>query len=151
MCLILTLVKERIVILSNKKVEFYFMIMAEIEYDELTEEINTIKSETLLIDELTLSESEDLSECLDSVTSILNLTNACFALEETPITTKNSRASKNIDSDSSSSSSGQPLSGSSNSNPSVGNTFFYVLFAYDFFNAVDKNLNRGRRRLGPLA
>ena len=131
-----------------KKAGFYFMNITEIEHDELIEETNATKTETSLINDLPSSESADLIEYSDSVISSvdLNLNDTYFVLEEIPITTKSSPTLTNSDS-----SSEEPLAGSANSNPNVGDIFFYILFAYIIFNTVDKYLNRGRRRLNPLA
>ena len=57
------------------------MSAAEIKYNELLEEENWNKSETLLMNELTRSESVDLSECSNSVMSILSLIRTHFPME----------------------------------------------------------------------
>ena len=123
---------------------FYFMSIAEIEHDELIEEVNVTKSETLIMNDLTPS------ECSDSVMPSLNLKDACFALEEMPMTTKSSQTLATSDSTSSSSSSKEPSSGSPSSDPSVGDSFLCPLLVFIIFSTVDKSLNRGRRRLNPL-
>ena len=134
-----------------KKGRFYLMSVIEIENDELIEELNATKSENLLTNELTLHEAEDFSECSDSAMSSINLNDACFALEEMLIETKSSPTLANSDSDLSSSSVEDTASGSTSSDPSGGNVFFYAFLACIVLNAVDKHLSRGRRRLNPLA
>ena len=64
------------------------MNVLEIEYDELTEELNANKIKNLSVNERAPSESVDLSECSYSVISSVNLNDSCFALEEMLMTTK---------------------------------------------------------------